>query len=132
MTMTAFTGLAFTSFTNQHEQGPSKAFQATWWFWLAMTGLGLGATASIKWVGFFTIAWVGSLTILQLWILLGDVKTVTPVSCLFHLARMLLIGIALVCQASRCQNLLPHCNSYLILHGHVWNPFPLSRQSRRW
>jgi len=82
--MTAFTGLAFTSFTNQHEQGPSKAFQPTWWFWLAMTGLGLGATASIKWVGFFTIAWVGSLTILQLWVLLGDVKTVTPVSCLAH------------------------------------------------
>jgi len=82
MIMTAFTGLAFTSFTNQHEQGPSKAFQPTWWFWLAMTGLGLGATASIKWVGLFTIAWVGSLTILQLWVLLGDVKTVTPVSCL--------------------------------------------------
>jgi dolichyl-phosphate-mannose-protein mannosyltransferase len=81
MIMTAFTGLAFTSFTNQHEQGPTKAFQPTWWFWLAMTGLGLGATVSVKWVGLFTIAWVGSLTVLQLWILLGDVKTVTPVSC---------------------------------------------------
>ncbi|EHK96454.1 putative Dolichyl-phosphate-mannose--protein mannosyltransferase 1 [Glarea lozoyensis 74030] len=43
-----------------------------------MTGLGLGATASVKWVGLFTIAWVGSLTLLQLWVLLGDVKTVTP------------------------------------------------------
>lgn len=82
MIMTAFTGLAFTSFTNQHEQGPSKAFQPSWWFWLAMTGLGLGATASVKWVGLFTIAWVGSLTILQLWVLLGDVKTVTPVRTL--------------------------------------------------
>ncbi|KAF4630630.1 hypothetical protein G7Y89_g7510 [Cudoniella acicularis] len=78
MIMTAFTALAFTSFTNQHEQGPSKAFQPTWWFWLAMTGLGLGATVSVKWVGLFTIAWVGSLTVLQLWVLLGDVKTVTP------------------------------------------------------
>lgn len=78
--MTAFTGLAFTSFTNQHERGPSKAFQPTWWFWLAMTGLGLGATVSVKWVGLFTIAWVGSLTVLQLWVLLGDAKTVTPVS----------------------------------------------------
>jgi len=80
MIFTAFTGLAFTSFTNQHELGPTKAFQPTWWFWLVMTGLGLGATASVKWVGFLTIAWVGVLTILQLWILLGDVKTVTPVS----------------------------------------------------
>ncbi|CZR64148.1 related to dolichyl-phosphate-mannose-protein mannosyltransferase [Phialocephala subalpina] len=78
MIMTAFTGLSWISFMNQHEQGPSKAFQPTWWFWLAMTGLGLGATVSVKWVGLFTIAWVGSLTVLQLWILLGDVKTVTP------------------------------------------------------
>lgn len=75
---TAVTALAFTSFTNQHEQGPSKAFQPSWWFWLAATGLGLGATVSVKWVGLFTIAWVGSLTILQLWVLLGDTRNVTP------------------------------------------------------
>ncbi|QSZ30854.1 hypothetical protein DSL72_000412 [Monilinia vaccinii-corymbosi] len=77
MIMTALTALAFTSFTNQHEQGPAKAFQLSWWFWLVMTGLGLGATASVKWVGLFTIAWVGSLTVLQLWVLLGDTRTVT-------------------------------------------------------
>ncbi|KAF2839036.1 glycosyltransferase family 39 protein [Patellaria atrata CBS 101060] len=75
---TALTGLAWTSFTNQNEQGPSKAFSPAWWFWLVATGLGLGATASVKWVGLFTIAWVGSLTILQLWVLLGDSRTVTP------------------------------------------------------
>ena len=80
MIATAFTALAFNSFTNQHEQGPLKAFQASWWFWLIMTGLGLCMTVSIKWVGLFTIAWVGGLTVLQLWILLGDYKTVTPVS----------------------------------------------------
>jgi dolichyl-phosphate-mannose-protein mannosyltransferase len=74
---TAFTALAFASFTNQHEQGPAKAFEAAWWFWLVMTGLGLGVTVSIKWVGLFTIAWVGSLTLVQLWVLLGDTKTVT-------------------------------------------------------
>jgi dolichyl-phosphate-mannose-protein mannosyltransferase len=72
MAATAFTALAFISFTNQHELGPAKAFQLSWWFWLAMTGLGLGITVSIKWVGLFTIAWVGSLTALQLWVLLGD------------------------------------------------------------
>ncbi|KAI1080505.1 glycosyltransferase family 39 protein [Whalleya microplaca] len=74
---TAFTALAFTSFTNQHEQGPSKAFDPAWWFWLVMTGLGMGITVSIKWVGLFTIAWVGVLTLVQLWVLLGDTKTVT-------------------------------------------------------
>ncbi|KAH7078332.1 Dolichyl-phosphate-mannose-protein mannosyltransferase-domain-containing protein [Paraphoma chrysanthemicola] len=75
---TAITALAWTSFTNQHEQGPSKAFQPSWWFWLATTGVGLGATVSVKWVGLFTIAWVGSLTLLQLWVLLGDTRNVTP------------------------------------------------------
>lgn len=78
--MTAFTALAWVSFTNQHEQGPQAAFGPSWWFWLAATGLGLGATASVKWVGLFTIAWVGSLTLVQLWVLLGDTKNVTPVS----------------------------------------------------
>jgi hypothetical protein len=125
MIMTAFTALAFTSFTNQHEQGPSKAFEPTWWFWLAMTGLGLGATVSVKWVGLFTIAWVGSLTVLQLWVLLGDVKTVTPVSFKPPCPGTLLIGIASLRQASRFKDLLPHCDPIDILHGHVWYPFPL-------
>lgn len=78
VTFTAFTALAWTSFLNLHEQGPSKAFGLNWWYWLVMTGLGLGATASTKWVGLFTIAWVGCLTILQLWFLLGDAKNVSP------------------------------------------------------
>ena len=77
---TALTALSWACFTNVHEQGPSKAFDANWWFWLACTGLGLGATVSVKWVGLFTIAWVGSLTVLQLWVLLGDTNSVTPVS----------------------------------------------------
>lgn len=75
---TALTGLSWISFNNQHELGPRKAFQPSWWFWLAATGVCLGATASVKWVGLFTIAWVGSLTALQLWVLLGDTKNVTP------------------------------------------------------
>ncbi|KAJ4259590.1 Dolichyl-phosphate-mannose--protein mannosyltransferase 1 [Fusarium torreyae] len=74
---TAFTVLAFSCFTNQHELGPAKAFQLSWWFWLVLTGLGLGITVSIKWVGLFTIAWVGALTVLQLWVLLGDNKNVS-------------------------------------------------------
>lgn len=76
---TALTALSFTCFTNKQEQGPSHAFTVLWWFWLAATGLCLGATLSVKWVGLFTIAWVGSLTVLQLWVLLGDAKNVTPV-----------------------------------------------------
>jgi len=78
---TAFTALAWTCFTNQHEQGPSKAFTPLWWYWLVSTGICLGVTVSMKWVGLFTIAWVGSLTALQLWVLLGDSANVSPVSC---------------------------------------------------
>ncbi|MCJ1395362.1 hypothetical protein MMC18_008246 [Xylographa bjoerkii] len=101
-TMTAVMGagliifaLAWTCFTNQHEQGPSRAFDPSWWFWLAATGVGLGATVSVKWVGLFTIAWVGSLTILQMWVLLGDTRSVTPRLWFKHLfARAFcLIGI---------------------------------------
>jgi dolichyl-phosphate-mannose-protein mannosyltransferase len=125
MIMTAFTGLAFTSFTNQHEQGPTKAFQPTWWFWLAMTGLGLGATVSVKWVGLFTIAWVGSLTVLQLWILLGDVKTVTPVSYTIFLTSISLIISASFRQAFGSQNILSYCHPGLFLHGNVRHPFHL-------
>ncbi|KJY02297.1 dolichyl-phosphate-mannose-protein mannosyltransferase [Zymoseptoria brevis] len=74
---TALTALSWFSFINQHELGPKYAFTPSWWFWLAATGLTLGATASVKWVGLFTIAWVGSLTALQLWVLLGDTRNVT-------------------------------------------------------
>jgi len=92
---TAFTAWAWTTFQSKyHSAGPfsgspaqdpagtpalkDDVFSADWWMWLALTGLGLGATVSMKWVGLFTIAWVGSLTCLQLWDLLGDLR-VTPV-----------------------------------------------------
>jgi len=57
---------------NQHEQGATKAFTHFWWFWLVSTGVWLGATISMKWVGLFTVGWVGSLTLVQLWTLFGD------------------------------------------------------------
>src|SRR5271167_2648537 len=128
MIMTAFTALAFTSFTNQHEQGPSKAFQPSWWFWLAMTGLGLGATVSVKWVGLFTIAWVGSLTLVQLWVLLGDTKTVTLVSLVIgNIRNCTNHNIATLREAfSRSSGLLDH-DSSCILHGNVCNSFSLPR-----
>jgi len=125
--MTGFTALAFTSFTNQHEQGPSKAFQPTWWFWLTMTGLGLGATVSVKWVGLFTIAWVGSLTLVQLWVLLGDTKTVTPVSRTFeHSLRSLANSVpARICQAFPSSSLLLDHHSCRVLYGYVRDSFCL-------
>ena len=90
---TAFTAYAWTVFETKYHSAAAPATAATgspavatddgvfsldWWFWLALTGFGLGATVSMKWVGLFTIAWVGGLTALQLWNLLGDLR-VTPV-----------------------------------------------------
>src|SRR5271156_314262 len=94
---TAFTAYAWTVFETKYhganlEGSPAKlpegtpsgnlndhAFSPDWWLWLSLTGLGLGATVSMKWVGLFTIAWVGVMTVYQLWNLLGDLR-VTPVN----------------------------------------------------
>lgn len=89
---TAFTAYTWTVFQSKYHSAslppaPSApgarlndggVFSPEWWIWLSLTGLGLGATVSMKWVGLFTIGWVGSLTALQLWNLLGDLR-VTPV-----------------------------------------------------
>ena len=49
-------------------------FSVTWWSWLALTGVFLGATLSCKWVGLFTVATIGVATLEQLWNILGDTK----------------------------------------------------------
>jgi dolichyl-phosphate-mannose-protein mannosyltransferase len=86
---TAFTAFAWTVFQSKYHRAPileaekkepleDGVFSTEWWTWLVLTGLGLGITVSMKWVGLFTIAWVGGLTVLQLWNLLGDLR-ITPV-----------------------------------------------------
>ncbi|KAK9477113.1 Dolichyl-phosphate-mannose-protein mannosyltransferase-domain-containing protein [Lipomyces japonicus] len=69
---TALTAYAWTNFQNQ------VAFDRSWYYYLFLTGLSLGATASVKWVGLFTIAWVGITTIIGLWNILGDIKVSLP------------------------------------------------------
>jgi dolichyl-phosphate-mannose-protein mannosyltransferase len=75
---TATTILFFARFANEDNVAlGGKPFGKAWWRWLAMSGLSLGAVASCKWVGLFTIATVGLATVEQLWTLLGNLK-VTP------------------------------------------------------
>ncbi|RIB11587.1 Glycosyltransferase Family 39 protein [Gigaspora rosea] len=82
---TAFTVLMWVKFLNQEK----RPFELWWWVWLAMTGVGLGLTVSVKWVGLFTIAFIGLSTISGLWRLLGDLR-VTPALFLKHfIARAL-------------------------------------------
>ncbi|KAG1740311.1 glycosyltransferase family 39 protein [Suillus lakei] len=68
---TALTIFFFVGFSNEDKKEP---FTEQWWTWLILTGLSLGAVVSCKWVGLFTIATVGVCTILQLWLLLGDLR----------------------------------------------------------
>lgn len=68
---TALTIFGWTCFCNEDKNEP---FTESWWIWLILSGLSLGAVASCKWVGLFTIATVGVSTIYQLWLLLGDLR----------------------------------------------------------
>lgn len=68
---TALTTFLWCGFCNEDKQEP---FTHSWWTWLVLTGLSLGAVVSCKWVGLFTIATIGCSTVLQLWNLLGDLR----------------------------------------------------------
>ncbi|KZT33151.1 glycosyltransferase family 39 protein [Sistotremastrum suecicum HHB10207 ss-3] len=84
-----FTGLTtflWVGFTNEDKQKP---FTESWWLWLTLTGLSLGAVVSCKWVGLFTIATIGLSTIRQLWIYLGDLKVDARTWTKHFLARAL-------------------------------------------
>lgn len=133
---TSATALSWTSFLNVHEQGHSQAFSQSWWFWLASTGLMLGATVSVKWVGLFTIAWVGVLTILQLWFLLGDTKNVTPVSYIydpfFSNFNTDSDTLAYLVQTLLCARVLPNRYPSNLLYGYVCNSFYLPCEPWRW
>ncbi|ORZ14249.1 dolichyl-phosphate-mannose--protein mannosyltransferase [Lobosporangium transversale] len=80
---TAFTVLAWVNFHNQRHD----PFSDDWFVWLFLTGVGLGLSGSVKWVGLFIIATIGTSTINQLWLLWGDLR-IPPRTWLNHfLAR---------------------------------------------
>lgn len=68
---TALTTFFWCGFCNEDKHKP---FTSSWWTWLTLSGLSLGAVVSCKWVGLFTIATVGVSTVFQLWGLLGDLR----------------------------------------------------------
>ncbi|THU78165.1 PMT-domain-containing protein [Dendrothele bispora CBS 962.96] len=69
-----FTSLSLFSFVGFTNEDRVRPFTESWWTWLVLSGLSLGAVVSCKWVGLFTIATVGSMTVFQLWTLLGDLR----------------------------------------------------------
>ncbi|CCH46523.1 Dolichyl-phosphate-mannose-protein mannosyltransferase 1 [Wickerhamomyces ciferrii] len=52
----------------------TKPFSKDWARYLVLTGLALGLGISTKWIAFSTIAWVGILSLQQLWYLFGDLQ----------------------------------------------------------
>ncbi|KAF9927583.1 hypothetical protein FBU30_003048 [Linnemannia zychae] len=76
---TAFTALAWVNFYNQRK----NPFSDDWFIWLFLTGIGLGLSLSVKWVGLFIVATIGTSTINQLWNLWGDLR-ISPRSWLNH------------------------------------------------
>ncbi|GAA5849104.1 hypothetical protein JCM8547_006446 [Rhodosporidiobolus lusitaniae] len=99
---TALTVFLWIGFSNENDLARDRAgrvgpFSRRWWIWLALTGLSLGAVVSCKWVGLFTIATVGLYTVIQLWLLLGDLRVPIPLLVRHFVARAVcLIGIPVV------------------------------------
>lgn len=88
ITFTALTALAFQKFTVIDEDY-TQHLSKKWWLYLSLTGLFLGATVSVKWVGLFTIAWIGVITIYQLFTQLGNLNISLPRLSQVFLARAL-------------------------------------------
>ncbi|KAG7664917.1 PMT1 [[Candida] subhashii] len=58
-------------------------FTLGWYRGLIATGIALGLAFSSKWVGLFTIAWVGFLCVYQMWFIIGDLS-LSPRKVLAH------------------------------------------------
>ena len=83
---TALTIFLWCGFCNEDKHEP---FTTSWWTWLTLSGLSLGAVVSCKWVGLFTIATLGVGTLFQLWNLLGDLRVSPSLFIRHFMARAL-------------------------------------------
>ncbi|GMF03808.1 unnamed protein product [Ambrosiozyma monospora] len=63
----------------------AKPFTFDWFKSLFATGVSLGLACSSKWVGLFTVAYVGISTVIRLWLIVGDLS-VSPTSIAKHIA----------------------------------------------
>lgn len=62
-----------------------QPFSVAWWRALVLCALSLGLAFASKWVGLFTIAWVGLCCVLHMWLLIGDLR-VLPCAVVKHAA----------------------------------------------
>lgn len=52
----------------------ARPFSKQWFRFLLLTGIFLGLTVSVKLTGVFVIAWIGVMTVYQLWVISGDLN----------------------------------------------------------
>ena len=69
----------------------------SWYFWMALCGISIACAFSVKWVGAFTILYVGFITIKQLWDLIGNWEiTFAEIFAYFMIRVILLIALPLL------------------------------------
>ncbi|ODV79111.1 glycosyltransferase family 39 protein [Suhomyces tanzawaensis NRRL Y-17324] len=69
-------------------------FTGPWFASLVATGIALGLAVLSKWVGLFTIAWVGILCVYQLWFIIGDLTVLSKKVVGHFFARgLILLGV---------------------------------------
>ena len=61
-----------------------KPFTSDWWIWLALSGVGIGATLGVKMVGLFTVLTIGAGTALDLWQLADKRKGIPDSKFIAH------------------------------------------------
>nr|WOG36210.1 uncharacterized protein [Candida metapsilosis] len=72
-------------------------FTFGWYRSLLATSIALGLALSSKWVGLFTVAWVGLLCVYQLWFIIGDLTVSTrKILAHFFLRGFTLLGVPIV------------------------------------
>lgn len=80
----------------------SEPFTPRWWRWLALTGVSIGCTISVKMVGLFVITLVGIYTALELWNMLSDSKLNWRVYARHWCARIICLIVIPTCVFMLC------------------------------
>lgn len=84
ITYMVFTCFCWIKFRQQHKM----PFSQEWWQWLLLTGIGIGLSLGVKFVGLFIMFIVGVCTLADLWDVSSLKKTASNLVVLYHwLAR---------------------------------------------
>lgn len=61
-------------------------FSVNWWCWLIFTGVTMACCVSVKFVGLFQVTFIGLMTIVDLWFILGKLsKPIVIYMCILQM-----------------------------------------------